>query len=342
MRTLTCPYKLADPPDRRNDRLESLMKENEINETEVRTSVGSRIAIHFKKYWQYHLMLLIPVIFFIIFCYWPMFGVSMAFQDYEVGAPFLGPDTKWVGLKWFKMLVSSRLFPRLLRNTLLISLYDLAIGFPICILFALMLNEVRLKRLRKFTANVSLLPWFISTVVVVAVLDNFFSLDDGIINNIIEKLGGTRKLIVGNPDWFRTLYIGSGIWQGCGYGAVVFTAAIAGIDPVLYEAAAIDGSTRFKNIFKITIPCILPTILIMLILRFGGLMSVGATKILLMYRPLTYETADVFGTYAYRIAFMDGKMSYSAAVDLFTSLVNLALLLLANFGSKKFCETALF
>lgn len=308
----------------------------------VKTVGGNRRLVHLKQNWQYLVMMIIPTAYFVIFCYWPMFGISMAFQDYKVGAPFLGSGTKLVGLKWFKQLVTNRLFGRLLRNTLLISVYDLLIGFPLCILFALLLNEVRVKWLRKFTANVSLLPWFISTVVVVAILNNFFSLDDGIINNIIEKLGGERQMIVGNPDWFRTLYIGSGIWQGCGYGAVVFTAAIAGIDPTLYEAAAIDGSNRFKNIFLITLPCIMPTILIMLILRFGGLMSVGSTKILLMYRPLTYETADVFGTYAYRAAFGDGKMSYSAAIDLFTSLVNLALLLVANWTSKKVSETALF
>lgn len=303
---------------------------------------GKSRLIHLKRNLPYFVMLFIPLLYFVLFCYWPMFGISMAFQDYKVGAPFLGSDTKWVGLKWFRQLLNSPLFPRLLRNTLMISMTDLLIGFPLCILFALLLNEVRNRFLRRFTANVSLLPWFISTVVLVAIMNNFFSVDDGIIQNIIEKLGGKRTTIIGNPNTFWALYVGSGIWQGCGYGAVVFTAAIAGIDPTLYEAAALDGSNRLKNIFLITLPCILPTILIMLILRFGGLMSVGAAKVLLMYRPVTYETADVFGTYAYRVAFNDGKMSYSAAIDLFTSITNLLLLLAANKLSKKVSETSLF
>lgn len=298
--------------------------------------------VYLQQNWQFLVMMIIPTAYFILFCYWPMFGISMAFQDYKVGTPFFGAETKWVGLRWFKQLLNSHMFPRLLRNTLLLNIEELVVAFPLSVIFALLLNEIRVKWLRKFTANVSLLPWFISIVVIVAIMNNFFSMDDGIINNIIEKLGGERVRILGNPDWFRTLYIGSGIWQSCGYGAVVYTAAIAGIDPTLYEAAAIDGSTRLKNIFKITIPCIMPTILICLILRFGSMMASGTGKILLMYSPVTYETADVFGTYAYRAAFGDGKMSYSAAIDLFTSIVNLVLVLAANKISKKVSETSLF
>lgn len=287
-------------------------------------------------------MMIIPVAYFVIFCYWPMFGISMAFQDYKIGTPFMGPGTEWVGFKWFKRLLNYSMFPRLLRNTLLLNIQELIVAFPLSVIFALLLNEVRSKGLRKFTANVSLLPWFISIVVIVAIMNNFFSMDDGIVNQIIEALGGDRQRILGNPDTFRALYIGSGIWQGCGYGAVVYTAAIAGIDPTLYEAAAIDGSTRWKNIFKITIPCIMPTILICLILRFGSMMASGTGKILLMYSAVTFETADVFGTYAYRAAFGDGKMSYASAIDLFTSVVNLLLVLVANRLSKKVSETSLF
>lgn len=298
--------------------------------------------VHLRQNWPFLVMMIIPTVFFILFCYWPMFGISMAFQDYKIGTPFLGEGTEWVNLKWFKQLLNSHMFPRLLRNTLLLNIEELIIAFPLSVIFALLLNEIRSKRLRKFTANVSLLPWFISIVVIVAIMNNFFSLDDGIVNNIIEALGGEPVKILGNPKWFRALYIGSGIWQGCGYGAVVYTAAIAGIDPTLYEAAAIDGSTRFKNIFKITIPCIMPTILICLILRFGSMMASGTGKILLMYSAVTFETADVFGTYAYRAAFSDGKMSYAAAIDLFTSVVNLILVLAANKLSKKVSETSLF
>ena len=303
-----------------------------------RNSFRSRM----RQNWPFLVMMIIPVAYFVIFCYWPMFGISMAFQDYKIGTPFMGPGTEWVGFKWFKRLLNYSMFPRLLRNTLLLNIQELIVAFPLSVIFALLLNEVRSKGLRKFTANVSLLPWFISIVVIVAIMNNFFSMDDGIVNQIIEALGGDRQRILGNPDTFRALYIGSGIWQGCGYGAVVYTAAIAGIDPTLYEAAAIDGSTRWKNIFKITIPCIMPTILICLILRFGSMMASGTGKILLMYSAVTFETADVFGTYAYRAAFGDGKMSYASAIDLFTSVVNLLLVLVANRLSKKVSETSLF
>ena len=297
---------------------------------------------HLQQNWQYLVMMIIPTAFFVIFCYWPMFGITMAFQNYKVGTPFIGSETKVVGFKWFRQMLKSPMFPRLLKNTLVLNLEELAVAFPLSVLFALFLNEIRNKRLRKFTANVSLLPWFISIVVIVAIMNNFFSIDDGIFNNIREALGLSRVRILGDPKYYRALYIGSGIWQGCGYGAVIYTAAIAGIDPTLYEAASIDGSTRLKNIFTITIPCILPTIMICLILRFGSMMASGTGKILLMYSPVTYETADVFGTYAYRAAFSDGKMSYAAAIDLFTSVVNFILVLGANKLSKKYSETALF
>ena len=299
-------------------------------------------TVYLRQNWQFLVMMIIPTAYFILFCYWPMFGISMAFQNYKVGTPFLGEGTEWVGLKWFRQLLKSHMFPRLLRNTILLNIEELLVAFPLSVIFALLLNEIRIKWLRKFTANVSLLPWFISIVVIVAIMNNFFSIDDGIFNNIVEELGGDRIRILGDPKYFRALYIGSGIWQSCGYGAVVYTAAIAGIDPTLYEAAAIDGSTRLKNIFKITLPCILPTILICLILRFGSMMASGTGKILLMYSPVTFETGDVFGTYAYRAAFSDGKMSYASAIDLFTGLVNLALVLCANKISKKVSETSLF
>lgn len=306
------------------------------------SGVGRPGRGNLRKNWPFLVMMLIPTVYFILFCYWPMFGITMAFQDYKVGTPFLSADTQWVGFKWFKQLLSSPMFSRLLKNTLLLNLEELIVAFPLSVLFALLLNEIRTKWLRKFTANVSLLPWFISIVVIVAIMNNFFSVDDGIVNNVIEALGGDRERILGNPKYFRALYIGSGIWQGCGYGAVVYTAAIAGIDPTLYEAAAIDGSSRLKNIFYITVPCIMPTIMICLILRFGSMMASGTGKILLMYSPVTYETADVFGTYAYRAAFSDGRMSYAAAIDLFTSVVNLILVLVANRLSKRVSETSLF
>jgi len=287
-------------------------------------------------------MMLIPTAFFLIFNYWPMFGLSMAFQNYKSGAPFFSANTEWVGFQWFERLLSNPFFGRWVRNTLILSIYNIVIAFPLSILMALLLNEIRVRWLRKFTANVSLLPYFISTTVIVGIMVNFFSVDDGIFNALLVKLGGTRIDFMGVSKWFRTMYTGSGIWQSTGFNAVVFTAAISGIDPTLYEAAELDGSTRFKNILHITIPCILPTIIIMLLLRIGSVMSVGYEKIILMYTPASYETADTLATYAYRAGILDGKMSLSAAIGLFNSVCNLVLLLISNWLAKRVSDTSLW
>ena len=285
-------------------------------------------------------MMLIPSVLLLIFNYWPMIGLSMAFQNYRSGELFLGPTTQWVGLKWFRMLFKNPMFGRLIRNTLLLSLYDLAVSFPLCVLLAVLLNEIRHRGLRKFTTNVSMLPYFISTVVVVGILTNFLSVDNGIINNLIADMGGKKVDFMGSSKWFRTLYVFSGVWQGAGFSAMIYTAAIAGIDPTLYEAAAIDGSTRFKNIYMI--PCILPTIVVMLILRIGGLLSSSYEKIILMYSPAIYETADTLGTYSYRAGILDQKTSMSTAIGLFNAVCNVVLLVIANWGSRKVTESSLF
>lgn len=303
---------------------------------------GNRTLLRYKKEAPYFVMLIIPVAFFLIFMYWPMFGLVMAFQNYKVGDPFIGANVTWVGLKWFKILLSNPFFWRLVRNTLLLSVYSILISFPLSVLLAILLNEIRNKGLRKFTSNVSLLPYFISTVVIVGIMVNFFSVDDGLVNNVISMFGGSKIDFMGSSNWFRTMYIGSGIWQMTGFNAVVFTAAISGIDPVLYEAASIDGSTRFRNIFCITIPCILPTIIIMLLLRVGNLMSVGYEKIILMYSPAIYDTADTLATYAYRAGILDGKLSLSTAIGLFNAVCNLLVLLFANKMTKKVSGTSLW
>ena len=247
-----------------------------------------------------------------------------------------------MGWKWFEKLINSPNLGRWVRNTLLLSTYSLLFQFPLSIGLAILLNEINRKSFRKFTSNISLLPHFISTVVIVGILFNLFSVDDGIINTFIVKLGGSKIDFMGRAEWFRAMYIGSEIWQSTGFSAVVFTAAISGIDPALYEAAAIDGSTRFKNIFKITIPCILPTIITMFLLKIGGLMSSGYEKIILMYTPATYETADTLATYSYRAGILDGKLSLSTTIGLFNSVCNLTLLTISNWLSKKFTDTSLY
>lgn len=287
------------------------------------------------------IMLLIPLAYFVLICYWPMFGLAMAFQDYKIGDPFLSMESRWVGLKWFKYLFERPTFPRMVRNTLVINFLNLLIAFPISIGVALLLNEVRNKALKKWASNISLLPYFISTVCVVSIVHNMFSLD-GFVNQIIQKLGGEPILFMSSVKWFRPLFIGSGIWQTAGFNAVVFTAAIAGIDPTLYEAAALDGSSRLKNMIHITIPCIMPTIITMLILRLGSMMSLGSEKILLMYVPENYEVSDVLSTYLYRAGLEQNKFSLATAVGLVNAVCNVILVVISNRVSKKVSETSLW
>ena len=310
-----------------------------VNGKRVKTSWWTRLIRHFSSKYQLYLMLLPAVVLLICFYYVPMYGLQLAFRKYTPQMGLTGGD--FAGAKYIKKFIHSYQFWTLIKNTLSISITSLLLCFPFPIVLALAINQIRRPGAKQFVQTVAYIPHFISTVVVCGLIQQFCA-SDGLINNIVELFGGTRSALLARQELFVPIYVISGIWKQIGWNSIIYIAAISGIDPQLYEAAALDGSTRFKNIFLITLPCIMPTIIIMLILRFGSLMSVGSTKILLMYRPVTYETADVFGTYAYRVAFSDGQMSYSTAIDLFTSLVNLALLLLANLGAKKVSETSLF
>lgn len=282
----------------------------------------------------YLVMLIIPVAFYLVMQYWPMFGIAMAFQNYRAGAPFFSANTDWVGFQWFIRLFKNPLFGRWVGNTLVISLLSLLFCFPASVALALLLNEIRIKWARKFVSNVSLLPYFISTAVIVAIMSNIFSVD-GVVNMVLTKLGMEKINFMSSSEWFRPLYIGSSIWSGTGFSAVVFTAAISGIDPELYDAAALDGSTRWKNIFTITLPCIMPTVVLMLILQIGNIMTVGYEKIILMYSPGIYDVADTLTTYAYRAGILDNKLGLSTAINLFNTVCNLILLGCSNWISKK-------
>ncbi len=300
--------------------------------------------MHLRRNSPYYVMLIIPMAYFIIFRYWPMFGLTIAFQNYKAGMPFFSTATKWVGFKWFVKFFNYAFAGRLVRNTILLSVYSLVISFPLAVFLALTLNEIRNNRLKQFTTTLSFLPHFISTTVVVGMLTNFLNINDGILNQLIETLGGTAKDFMGQSKYFRSLYVFSGCWQNLGFDAIVFSAAIAGIDPGMYEAAYVDGSTRWKNIFLITLPNILPTIIIMLILRVGSLMSVGHEKVILMYSERIYDTADVLSTYTYRAGIADSnpKTSYATAIGLMNSLVNLFLVVVTNMISRRVSETSLW
>lgn len=290
---------------------------------------------------KYLLLLFMPVfLYYIIFHYVPMYGVIIAFKDYLPGQGFI--ESEWVGLKWFKQFFESFYFKRLIKNTFLLSFYELLWGFPIPIIFALMLNEVQDGRFKKTAQTISYLPHFISAVVVVGMLFNFLSPTSGIVNKYVKMLGRDPILFLNDARWFRTIYVASGIWQSFGWNSIVYLAAMTSIDPQLYEAAKIDGCNRVQQIRYITIPGILPTVIILLILRVGSLLSVGYQKIILMYNPATYEVADVISTYVYRRGILDAEYSFAAAVGLFNSIVNFVFLWITNRLSKKTADISLW
>nr|WP_245238054.1 ABC transporter permease subunit [Paenibacillus etheri] len=286
-------------------------------------------------------MLLPTVLYFLIFEYKPMYGAIIAFKNFN---PYLGiTDSPWVGFKNFEKFFESYYFLRLLKNTFLMSFYSLIFIFPASLTFALLLNELRLKKLKSFLQTVSYLPHFISLIVICGMIIDFTK-PGGIINSLLLGIGLISEpiqfLIL--PEWFRTIYVGSGMWQSLGWNSIIYLAALSGINPSLYEAAVVDGAGRWKQLMNITLPGILPTVLILLILNVGTLLNVGWDKIILLYNPGTYVTADVISTFVYRRGVMEENYSFSAAVGLFNSVINFTLLVLANRISRKTTESSLW
>ena len=296
-----------------------------------------------KKDWMrnksLYIMVLPVLIFFILFHYKPMYGAIIAFKDYT---PALGiAESPWVGLENFSRFFSSVYFGRLIRNTILLSVYSLIFGFPAPIILALLLNEVRSKKFKGLTQTVTYLPHFISMIVVTGMLVDF-SMTSGLFNDIIELFGGERSPLLQNPDLYRTIYVASGIWQEAGWGSIIYLSALSGVDSQLYEAAQIDGAGKWKQLLNVTLPGIMPTIVIMFILKMGTLMNMGYEKTILLYNPATYETADIISSYIYRIGLLDQDWSYSTAIGLFNSVINFALLLITNKLARKCGETGLW
>ena len=282
-------------------------------------------------------MLLPVVLYYLVFHYGPMYGAVIAFQDFNPVKGVFG--SKWVGLQNFQDFFSSVFFGRLMFNTVAISVLEIVFGFPAPIILALLINELRGNPFRRLVQTVTYLPHFISVVVIVGMLFDFFA-RDGVANQLLSL--SDPIAFMQSPEWFRQLFVGSGIWQQVGWGSIVYLAAIATIDSALYEAAKVDGANRFRQIWHITIPGILPTIVILLILRLGSVMSVGYEKIILMYNPLTYETADVISTYVFRRGVLQADFSFSAAVGLFNSVINFALLIGANRLSRRLTGSGLW
>lgn len=302
-----------------------------------------RFALRAKKDWKKNKTLyfmIIPVlIFYLVFMYKPMYGAIIAFMDYRPAKGILGSD--WVGVEQFVRFFHSPYFYRLIRNTIVLSIYSLLFCFTAPILLALLLNEVKGKRFKSITQTVSYLPHFISMVVAVGMIKEF-CMTDGLINDIIVFFGGERSALLQNPALYRTIYIISDIWQEVGWGSIIYLAALAGIDSERYEAAAIDGAGNFRQMIHVTIPGIMPTVTIMLILRIGSLMNMGYEKTILLYNSSTYETADIISSYIYRVGLLEQNWSYSTAIGLFNSVINCILLLAANRISKKVTETSLW
>lgn len=300
-----------------------------------------RVRKHFRKYWQYYLMMLVPLLFYIVFRYIPIAGNIVAFRRYRAGSSIFGDE--WSGLKYFRLFWNDNNFWRSFRNTLILNISYLLIRFPLTLTFALLLNEIRQLRWKKFVQTASYLPHFISIVIVAGMVRELVS-TDGPINRLIEISTGSTISFISLPEWFPTIYVVSGLWQNLGWGTILYLAAMSNISPTLYEAAQVDGAGRFRQAWSITLPLILPTISTLLILDIGGLVGSGTAfeKIFLLYNPLTYETADVISTYVFRVGINSGNYSYATAINLFEGLINLVLLSLANFASRKVNGTGLW
>lgn len=291
------------------------------------------------KYRGIYLMLLPVLLYYILFAYAPLYGLQIAFKNYRPGLGIWG--SKWCGLDQFVQFFTGPYFWRLLRNTLLLSLYTIVICFPAPILFALLLNELRVKWLKKTIQTVSYLPHFISLVVVCGIIKEFTS-STGLFSNLIVALGGEAGNLLMDPSKFRAIYVISDLWQTIGWNSIIYLAALSGVNTELYDAAAVDGAGRFRRIWSITLPCLMPTIVIMFIMRIGQFMSVGYDKIILLYNENIYETADIIATYVYRKGLIESNYSYSMAISLFNSLINFILVVLVNKISAKVSETSLW
>lgn len=303
-------------------------------------AIGNQTALRTRiwKSRQYYLLLLPAVIYVLIFCYAPMYGLQIAFKDYKVSLGISG--CRWVGFRNFTDFFSGYYFWNLIRNTFTLSVYMLLVGFPVPIIIALIINELNGK-FKRVTQTVLYAPHFISTVVIVGMITILFSPSMGVVNTFLNHLGQESVYFLGSPKYFRHLYVWSGVWQDMGWGAIIYIAALSGVDPCLHEAASIDGASRMKRILHINIPCIAPTIIIMLILQIGNIASVGYEKVYLLQNDLNMEVAEVISTYVYKRGIVNTNYSFSTAVGLFNNVVNVIMLLIANTVSRKFSETSL-
>ncbi len=290
--------------------------------------------------WQLYAMVTPPMIFLLVFCYAPMGGIVLAFKDYSIRKGIFG--SPWVGFEHFENFVTSPLFGTLLRNTLILSLYTFVVNFIIPIILALFINEIARPIFKKAVQMITFFPYLISVVVIAGMILQFLNLNGGLVNNIIRLFGGTAVDFMAKPEYFRHIYVWTDAWQRAGYGAVIYIAALAGIDPQLSESAILDGVTRLKRIRYIDLPTIAPTVTIMLLMGIGGIMSIGYEKTYLLQNNLNLDVSELISTYIYKRGLLNFEFSYSTAIGLFNSVVNLVLLISANAISKRVSETSLW
>jgi len=298
------------------------------------------LSDHFRNEWQIYLMLLPTVVWVIVFLYKPMYGLQIAFKDYSI---FRGvAASPWVGWEHFETLFSNDQFIRAFWNTIKISALNLLFGFPAPIILALMFNEILHITYKRFTQTIVYLPHFISSVIIAGIVTTAFSPTAGVVNTMMGWFGLDSIYFLTKPEWFRPIFVGTGIWQEAGFGSIVFLAAIAGVSPSLYESAVVDGASRWQMMWKITLPCILPTIIIMLIIRIGNIMEVSFEMIILLYQPATWSTADVVNTWVYRQGLQSGQYDIAAAAGLFNAVVAFVLVMVANTLSRRYARTSLW
>ncbi len=294
-----------------------------------------------KDNWVVYLFWLPAIIYIIVFAYAPMYGIQIAFRNYRFADGFFGSE--WVGLKWFERFFDAPRFALILKNTLTVSIYSLAVGFPIPIILALIMNNIKSLKYKKFAQTITYMPHFISTVVLVGMMHIMFSPRSGVVNTILSWIGLSGDyFFMGEPKYYIHMYVWSGVWQSAGWGSIIYMAALAGVDQSLHEAARIDGANKLQRIWHIDIPGIMPTICIMLIMRFGSIMSVGYEKVYLMQNALNTQYSEVISTYVYKMGLINKEYSYSAAIGLFNSVINFVLVITMNKIVKKLSGSGLW
>lgn len=307
--------------------------------TNIRPS-APHVSSVWRRHWQLHLLLLVPILYVLIFCYAPMGGLAMAFQKYSIRKGIFGSE--WVGLANFQRFFRSVYFVRTIRNTLVLSVLGLIFNLPFSVLLAICLNEMRNGVPKRFVQLVTYAPYFISTVVMVSMLTQWTELSTGMINHIIQAFGGKATDFMGKAKYFRFLYTASGVWQYMGFNSIIYLAALNGIDPQLHEAAIVDGASRLQRVWHIDLPGILPTIIITLILNCGRILSVGFEKVYLMQNSMNIKYSQIISTYVYEMGLKKQDVSFGTAVGMFNSVVNLFLIVVVNQLAKKLGDTSLW